>query len=32
VIEEGRVVGAVTVSRLFEHLFPDLPVTGESMP
>ncbi len=25
VLEDGRVVGAVTVSRLFEHLFPDLP-------
>ena len=25
VLEGGRVVGAVTVSRLFEHLFPDLP-------
>lgn len=25
VLEGGRVVGAVTVSRLFDHLFPDLP-------
>lgn len=25
VVEGGRVIGAVTVSRLFEHLFPDLP-------
>lgn len=25
VLDEGRVVGAVTVSKLFEHLFPDLP-------
>ena len=25
VLQEGLVLGAVTVSRLFEHLFPDLP-------
>ena len=25
VLEQGRVVGAVTVSRLFNHLFPDVP-------
>jgi len=24
VVDDGRVVGAVTVSRLFEHLFPDV--------
>ncbi len=29
VVENGRVVGAVTVSRLFEHLFPDLPLERE---
>jgi CBS domain-containing protein len=29
VLDHGRVVGAVTVSRLFEHLFPDLPLQGE---
>lgn len=29
--EDGRVVGAVTVSRLFEQMFPDLP-TGEEDP
>ncbi len=27
VLDQGRVVGAVTVSRLFEHLFPDLPTS-----
>lgn len=27
VVEDGRVLGAITVSRLFEHLFPDLPST-----
>jgi CBS domain-containing protein len=26
--EHGRVHGAITVSRLFEHLFPDLPSAG----
>jgi CBS domain-containing protein len=25
VVEDGLVIGAITVSRLFEHLFPDLP-------
>ncbi len=25
VLEHGRVVGAVTVSRLFDHLFPEVP-------
>jgi CBS domain-containing protein len=29
VVRGGRVTGAVTVSRLFEHLFPDLPVERE---
>ena len=29
VLDGGRVVGAVTVSRLFEHLFPDLPLSGD---
>jgi len=29
VLDHGRVTGAVTVSRLFEHLFPDLPLSGE---
>ena len=28
VLDQGRVVGAVTVSRLFEHLFPDLPTSA----
>lgn len=28
VVDQGRVVGAVTVSRLFEHLFPDLPTSA----
>lgn len=32
VLDHGRVVGAVTVSRLFEHLFPDLPTTGHPSP
>jgi CBS domain-containing protein len=30
VLDGGRVVGAVTVSRLFEHLFPDLPSARRS--
>ncbi len=29
VVADGRVLGAVTVSRLFEHLFPDLPQGAE---
>ena len=29
VLRGRRVTGAVTVSRLFEHLFPDLPLAGE---
>ena len=32
VLDEGRVVGAVTVSRLFEHLFPDLPTGSGTHP
>jgi CBS domain-containing protein len=29
VVDQGRVIGAVTVSRLFEHLFPELPARAE---
>lgn len=29
VLQDDRVIGAVTVSRLFEHLFPDLPRADE---
>lgn len=32
VLDHGRVIGAVTVSRLFEHLFPDLPASDPSAP
>lgn len=28
-VDQGRVIGAVTVSRLFEHLFPELPRSGQ---
>ena len=28
-VDRGRVIGAVTVSRLFEHLFPELPRNGQ---
>ncbi len=32
VVDQDRVIGAVTVSRLFEHLFPDLPTTDHPSP